>query len=215
VESFDDDGDRDILASTLTFLQTVMDDAHVPRAMAPKFSQNFHLFIRSAAMTTAAHSRYLLAHLNYARLRAPLNHPDMAEFALAIAPINAIAKSTPGFVWSFDNDDPKFRESVDCLKHDELLMPQLSLWTNLDSLRHFAFKSGHAMYYKRKQEWFTAPPKPFAVCWWRPADLNPPDLKEAFDRLEYLRVNGPSETAFTFATAVDYPEPSVEGNKHD
>lgn len=168
-------------------------------------------------MTTAAASpRYLLAHLNYARLRAPLNHSDMLEFALAIAPINAIAKSTPGFVWSFDNDndDSKFRESVACLKDDELLMPQLSLWTNLDSLRHFAFKSGHAMYYKRKKEWFTAPPEPFAVCWWRPADANPPDLKEAFDRLYYLKVNGPSETAFTFATSADYPEP-VDSNKPD
>lgn len=152
-----------------------------------------------------------LAHMNYARLRHPMDHPTMAEFALAMGPINALAKATPGFVWSFDNDDPELRKAVRCLRDDELLMPQLSMWMNLESLRHFAFKSGHAMYYKRKREWFTDDVKPpFAVCWWRPAGANdPPTLEEAFARCDLLREIGPSPDAFDFSTAKAYPMPVI------
>jgi hypothetical protein len=151
-----------------------------------------------------------LAHMNYARLRAPMDHPDMAEFALAIDPINALAKATPGFVWSFDNDDPDLRNAVAALRDDPLLMPQLSVWTNLEPLRHFAFKSGHAMYYKRKREWFTDEVKaPYAVCWWRPAEKEPPTLVEAFERCDLLREIGPSPDAFDFSTAKLYPMPEA------
>jgi len=150
---------------------------------------------------------YLLAHMNYARLRLPLDHPSMTEFRLAMDPINALAKSTPGFVWSLDDCNNEQRNAVSMLKEDPLLMPQLSIWTNVQSLQHFAFKSGHAMYLKRKREWFTAVEPPFAVCWWRPGLKNPPTLAEAFEKCEHLKNHGPSAHAFTFKTANDFPMP--------
>jgi Domain of unknown function (DUF3291) len=152
---------------------------------------------------------FLLAHMNYGRLRSPINDPSMSEFIMAIGPVNALAKSTPGFCWSFDNDVPSERDHVDILKRDAQIMPQLSLWQDLESLRHFAFKSGHAMYYKRRKEWFVEIEGPYAVCFWWRRDWPNPTLKDAFDRLQHLKDHGPSEFAFNFATAKSYPDPST------
>jgi hypothetical protein len=107
--------------------------------------------------------------MNYARLKAPLDDPSMDEFFRSLGPINALAKSTPGYVWSLDLDDEELeqqRSQVDVLRNDDLMMPQLSLWEDVESVQHFAFKSGHAMYLKRKREWFTSPTCPYTVCWW-------------------------------------------------
>lgn len=162
---------------------------------------------------------FVLGHMNYARLKAPLEDPSMTEFRLAIGPVNELAKTTPGFVWSFDNDVncddyEGQRARVELLRKDPLLMPQLSLWTGVSPLKHFAFKSGHAIYYRRKKEWFTMPADigpPFAVCWWHDVtahDGNPPTLQQAFERCFYLKKHGPSVYAFDFSTASSFPMPS-------
>lgn len=187
----------------------------------------------------------VLAQMNYARLLAPMDDDQMKEFAAAMGPINQLAKSTPGFVWSYDAPDAMkdhhdmnvhdIRDTVPLLRDDPLIQPQLSLWIDMNSLRHFVFKSGHAMYYKRKKEWFSQPPPPptpettttpYSVCWWydlrnsgihhyNSTDNNtthslvqPPTLKEAFDRCDYLRIHGPTEYAFDFASHSKFPMPS-------
>ena len=43
--------------------------------------------------------------MNYARLKAPMDDPSMYEFRMAMDPINALAKTTPGFVWSLDENE--------------------------------------------------------------------------------------------------------------
>jgi len=167
----------------------------------------------------------VLAQMNYARLLAPMEEEQMKEFALAMDPINQLAKSTPGFVWSFDNDDDGQRDAVDLLRNDPLIQPQLSLWKDMKSLQHFVFKSGHAMYYKRKKEWFSPPTPettPYSVCWWYDLrstavlridnaesirSFEPPNLKEAFERCHYLKVNGPTKHAFDFASHTKFPMP--------
>ena len=168
----------------------------------------------STTVTTPLTCSYRLAHMNYGRLRAPLDDDTMREFRMAIGPINTLAQGTPGFYWSFDNDIPSERDDVELLRTDPLIMPQLSVWNNLESLKHFAFRSGHFMYYKRKKEWFCEIEGPYAVCWWwqqqqqqQQEGMIMPTLKEAFDRLKYLKDHGPSEIAFDFATAKNYPAP--------
>jgi Domain of unknown function (DUF3291) len=176
-----------------------------------------------------------LAQMNYARLVAPMDDDRMKEFALAMDPINQLARSTPGYLWSFDNDNNHHpmeeedddndksrmaRSTVDLLRDDPLIQPQLSLWTDMNSLRHFVFKSGHAMYFKRKKEWFHPPTPdmiPYSVCWWHAmrcttttnaSSFQPPSLKEAFDRCHHLKVHGPTEYAFDFATHAKFPMPT-------
>lgn len=136
----------------------------------------------------------------------------MDEFRRAMDPVNDIAKATPGFCWSLDHVTPNQRHAVPLLRDDPLLQPQLSLWMNMESLQHFAFKSGHAMYLKRRKEWFTSPADPpWAVCWWREASRQDyPTLQEAFERLQALKQNGPTEKAFDFKTHKDFPMPVME-----
>ena len=149
---------------------------------------------------------YFLAHMNVARLKAPIDDPCMSEFKLAMEPVNALSRATPGFVWSLDDANLDYiyqREEVPVLNEDPFLMPQMSLWTDIESIQHFAFKSGHAIYLKRKREWFVPIDSPYTVCWWRPAEMDCPSLKEAFDKLNILKLDGPSLDAFDFKTAKD------------
>ena len=171
--------------------------------------------------------KYVLAHMNYAKLKAPMDHPSMHEFQAAMGPVNDLAKSTPGFIWSLD-DAAEQRKLVPLLVDDPLLMPQMSLWESVASIQHFAFKSGHAMYLKRKREWFTVPceDQPFAVCWWwrmtcdnddddeeeeieKLSGHRRPTLKDAFDRLAILQERGPSLDAFDFKSSKRFPAPAA------
>jgi hypothetical protein len=163
---------------------------------------------------------FVLAHMNHARLIAPMDDPRIVEFAHAMGPINEIANSTRGFVWSLDDNDDdarRQRDDVECLSEDPLLFPQLSLWHDVDSIKHFVYKSGHAMYYRRRKEWFAPHPEgsTYSVCWWHRLTLTnggrgarPPTLLEAFGRCEHLHSNGPTAYAFDFATYANFPMPS-------
>jgi Domain of unknown function (DUF3291) len=44
-------------------------------------------------------AQYELAQMNVARLRAPLDSPQLADFVGALDRINALADRSPGFVW--------------------------------------------------------------------------------------------------------------------
>jgi hypothetical protein len=43
--------------------------------------------------------------VNIALAGAPLDAPLLAEFMARLAPVNAHAESTPGFVWRMQTDD--------------------------------------------------------------------------------------------------------------
>ena len=165
--------------------------------------------LASRRLLATSRSSPVLAVMNVGRQRATLDDPIMSEFALATEPVNALARATPGFVWSYDNDDPAVRATVCELAADPLLMPQLSVWRDVESLRHFAFKSGHAMYFKRKREWFDEIPPPFSVLWWHREPDTLPSMLEAFERLRFLRDHGPSAHAFTFKSASEFPKSMV------
>ncbi len=44
-------------------------------------------------------AKYELAQVNIGRLRAPIDHPMIKDFADNLDPINALAEASPGFVW--------------------------------------------------------------------------------------------------------------------
>jgi len=47
---------------------------------------------------------YHLAQVNISRLLAPIDDPLIANFKAALDPINALAESSPGFVWRLKSD---------------------------------------------------------------------------------------------------------------
>ena len=138
-----------------------------------------------------------LAEFNIARLNAPLDDASNAEFTSVLEAVNLIAEVSPGFVWRLTSDDDRSASYVQ-VYDDPLLIVNYSVWTDLDSLRHFTYRSGHGAYFRRRKEWFEDGSSRM-VCWWVPAGTIPP-VDEAVARLERLQSHGPSPEAFSFAT---------------
>ena len=152
--------------------------------------------------TTPTHH---LAQLNLGLFRARLDADEMAEFAAALEPINALAEASAGFVWRLTGDDGASSSYVEVPGADDPLMaPNLSVWEDLESLRHFMYKSGHAIYLRRRGEWFQKQDGPINVLWWLPAG-EIPTLEDAVQRLHDLRDHGPSERGWPLTQPFDPP----------
>ena len=155
-------------------------------------------------MTTTYH----LAQLNLGLFQAPLDSDEMAEFRLALEPINAIAESTPGFVWRLTDDDGASSSFVEVpgRESDPLWAPNMSVWESLEVLRHFMYRSGHASYLRRRREWFQKPPGAINVLWWIPAG-EIPTLDDAVRRLAHLEEHGPSQVGWPLTAPLEAPGP--------
>jgi hypothetical protein len=145
------------------------------------------------------------AELNIARLLHPLDAAQNEEFVAVLDAVNAIAEVSPGFVWRLKADDGRSASYVEVFDDPQVIV-NLTLWTDPESLRHFTYRSGHGAYFRRRQEWFEPSQQPDMVCWWiAPGEL--PDVRDAVDRLERLRRDGPSDDGFPFTELRKPPEP--------
>jgi len=138
---------------------------------------------------------YHLAQYNLARLLAPLDHPQIADFAANLLRINELGDRSPGFVWRLQTDDGT-STSVR-VRDDELVIVNFTLWESAEALFEFTYHSGHADMYRRRREWFEPPREAYLVLWWVPAG-HIPTVEEADERLDCLRAHGPTSYAFTF-----------------
>ena len=136
-----------------------------------------------------------LAQLNVGRLRAPTDDPLVAEFMAALDPINELADRSPGFVWRFQTEDGN--ATAERPFPDDTILVNYSTWTSLEALADFVFRTEHVEYLRRRREWFERIEGIVTVLWWVPAG-HQPTTREAVERLEHLRVHGPSAHAFTF-----------------
>jgi hypothetical protein len=144
-----------------------------------------------------------VAQLNIGRLHHPLDAEESAEFDRAIGPINSLAEATPGFVWRLVDDDGRSSSHVRLPGvDDQLTIVNMSVWADLESLRHFVHRSGHAMYLRRRREWFERSAEATSVCWWIEAGTEP-DLADGHRRLLHLREHGPSPTGWPLSDPVD------------
>ncbi|MGE0729134.1 MAG: DUF3291 domain-containing protein [Acidimicrobiia bacterium] len=146
-----------------------------------------------------------LAQINVGRLRAPLDAEEMAEFVAALGPVNELAEASDGFVWRLTDEDGASSSYVRIPQVDDpLVAVNYSIWCDLDALKAFVYRSGHAPFLRRRRAWFEAPAEAITACWWVPAgDI--PSLAEAYDRLLHLRAHGPTERAWTFARPFPAP----------
>jgi hypothetical protein len=148
-------------------------------------------------------SDYELAQLNIAVARGPMETPVMADFVANLERINAVADGSPGFVWRLQTEegDATGIHAFD----DELMLVNMSVWQDLESLRKFVYRSAHVEVLRRREEWFERMVEAFLVLWWVPRGHRP-GLDEAKARLERLRSQGPGPGAFTFRQA--FPPPT-------
>ncbi len=150
---------------------------------------------------------YVLAQLNIARMRAPLDDPIMRGFVNNLNRINAIADRSPGFIWRLQDGTGNV-SAIRTLGDDMIV--NMSVWESVDALKNYAFETAHVEIMRRRKEWFVKMEEEHAVLWWVP-DGHIPSAEEASKKLELLRSKGPSAKAFTFANPFPRPEPGKTG----
>ena len=147
-----------------------------------------------------------LAQLNIGRLVDDPDSPTVKEFMDALAGINLLGETSPGFAWMLKDDDGPGAVGQRFPGHedDDRLIVNLTVWAGIEPLRHFVTRSGHGMYLRRRREWFEKASEPTLVLWWIEAG-HTPDLHEAADRLARLRSEGPTPEAFDLITTFPVP----------
>lgn len=153
---------------------------------------------------------YELAQLNVGKIKYPKDSAEMAGFIGALDRINGLAETSGGFIWRLKDESGN---AMSFSLFDDETLPNLSVWRDMESLFSFVYKTAHTDYLARRKEWFNMPDKAHMVLWWVPKG-HWPDLKEAAERLEYLRGNGPTPMAFNFKRAFNKDgEPMVSPGK--
>ena len=92
------------------------------------------------------------------------------------------------------------------ISDDERVIVNMSVWTSLESLHAFVFRTDHADFLRRRREWFEPYGRAATALWWVPTG-HLPDLAEALDRLALVESDGPTPGAFTFRTTFPPPGP--------
>ena len=147
-------------------------------------------------------SKHHIAQINIARMIAPIDDPIMEAFVAQLPSINALADESPGFVWRLQTEEG----DATGLKvyDDEMVIVNMSVWENVETLREYAYRSSHTGVMKYRTKWFKKFDGPYMALWWIPAG-HLPSPQEGMERLEYLRTNGNSPYAFSFKNV--FPEP--------
>ena len=155
-------------------------------------------------------SDYQIAQLNVGIIKGPMDSPIMSEFAANLERINALADSSSGFVWRLQSEEGD-ATSIRPFENENLLV-NMSVWRDVESLSRFVYNTAHVELMRRRREWFERMSDAFLVLWWVPKGHRP-SVAEAIAKLEALRANGPTATAFTFRQA--FPPPDAAGTQPD
>lgn len=142
---------------------------------------------------------YVLAQVNVARLRAPLDSPPLAAFVAALDPVNAAADSAPGFVWRLQTEDGN-ATAVRAFEWDAAgsagVIMNMSVWESVNALAAFVYSDAHRRVLRRRREWFERMTEAYTALWWVPRGSTPATI-EAEQRVRHLRAQGPTPFAFT------------------
>jgi hypothetical protein len=137
-----------------------------------------------------------IAQVNVARYIAPPGDPILDDFVAQIEAINALAETSPGFVWrlksEYDNDALSLRPF-----DDERILVNLSVWEDVDSLKHYVYKTAHAAVMRDRKKWFERMQEPSMAIWYIPKGTIP-TIADMKIRLAHIQQEGASEFAFDF-----------------
>lgn len=143
-----------------------------------------------------------LAQINVARLKAPIDAPETADFKNNLARINAIAEASPGFVWRLTGEGD---DATDLVAFDDpRIITNMSVWESPAALGAFVYRSGHVQIMRRRAEWFHEM-EVFMALWWIPIG-HTPTLAEAVAKLALIEREGPTAQAFTFRQPFPAPD---------
>lgn len=155
--------------------------------------------------------RFELAQVNLGHLVAPLDDPRLADFMAALDPVNAVADKAPGFLWRLQTDEGN-ATGVEAFGWDAGesagVIVNMSVWTDLESLKAFVASDLHRAVLLRRNNWFQPIREAKVACWWVPAGRRPSTL-QAEERVRHLREHGPTPFAFTLRHS--FPSPVADG----
>jgi hypothetical protein len=136
----------------------------------------------------------LLAVVNVAQLRHPIEDKRMATFVNGIDTINRLAEASTGFV---GRRKGVAGHSALLQEGDGELFVNVSLWETYLDLHRFTYRGAHGRYLTERARWFVHIPGPTTALWWDAANGPSVDVEQALTRLRLLRREGPSPRAFT------------------
>lgn len=136
-----------------------------------------------------------IAQLNLARLRYPLDSPEVKEFVDAVPEINALADRSPGFVWRLTTPDTG--DALNVRDFGDDVIANLTVWETVQALRDYVYRTPHLDYMRRRREWFAHDGLGASLVLWRVPVGHIPTLDEARQRREHLIEHGPTPHAFT------------------
>ena len=151
-----------------------------------------------------------LAQINIARLLAPEGDPKVQPFFDALDRINAAAEQSDGFVWRLIGDGNSATDIQPTV--DPLLIVNMSVWRNAESLFSYVYKSEHTSLMANRKDWFERFESAFMALWWVPAGHRP-TVEEGLSKLWHLDQFGPTSYAFTFKAR--FPAPDQAGGPVD
>jgi hypothetical protein len=154
---------------------------------------------------------YVLAQVNVARLREPLDSPLLADFVADLGPVNATADAAPGFVWRLQTEGGN-ATSVRAFEWDAAgsagMLVNMSVWESVEALAAFVYSGAHRQVLRRRRRWFERMTEAYTALWWIPRG-HLPTTEEAEERVLYLREFGP--TPYVFTLKEHFPPPDVAG----
>ena len=154
---------------------------------------------------------YVLAQVNVARMREPLESPLLADFVAALEPVNAAADAAPGFLWRLQTEDGN-ATSVQAFEWDRAgsagVLVNMSVWQSVETLAAFVYSDVHRQVLRRRRQWFARMAEAYAALWWIPRG-HVPATDEAEERVLHLREFGP--TPYVFTLREHFPPSDVAG----
>jgi len=145
---------------------------------------------------------YHLAQINIARLIAPIDDPQIADFVGQLDQVNALAESAPGFVWRLQSTGGNATDIA--YNDDPFVIVNMSVWESIEPLRKYVYASGHIKVFRDRARWFQKMSQPNYCLWWLPAG-HLPTVAEGRERLEHYQRLGATPWSFWFSQ--EYPAP--------
>ena len=145
-----------------------------------------------------------LAQINVGKMVAAEGDPRVQGFFDALDQVNALAEKNPGFVWRLVGEGNSATDIQPTI--DPLLLMNMSVWTDAESLFAFVYRTGHTTIMARRRDWFDRFDGAYMALWWIPAGTIP-TINDGLSRLWHLDRFGPTPHAFTFK--LRFPPPGV------
>lgn len=134
-----------------------------------------------------------LAQFNVALLKYPLDDPRMKEFINNIDLVHRIADRVGGLIKRI-SDESGTALHIPVLNNPRLV-PNLTVWRDAASLKHFVHKTLHKRFLDKKDDWFAEYNKPKNVMWFISENYTP-TMADGEERILHLENHGPSAYAF-------------------